>query len=107
MKTKNTSLTPAHATSKAPKSERAAVFMKNKINPAMKNEGLKNHKIFGYTGPVNKYTRDCDAHYKVTYLLLQRDLKGIDVLKDGNDRVEKNHDKLREEKENELANFKI
>jgi hypothetical protein len=66
---------------------------------------LKAHKIFGYDGPLNKYTRDCDAHYKVTYLLLQRDLKGIDVLQKAEGRVEQDHEKLKSEKKLELAAF--
>jgi len=61
-------MTPAHISIKAPKSE-TGNYNKNKLFRE-KNEGLKAHKIFGYEGPVNKFTRDCDAHYKVTYLLL-------------------------------------
>jgi|TARA_B110001450_G_C17198538_1_gene310403 hypothetical protein len=59
-------------------------------------------------GPINKFTssRQCDAHYKVTYLLLQRDLQNDDdVLKKAETRVEGEHEKLRAEKEIEIAHF--
>ena len=34
------------------------------------------HQLFASEGPVNKFTKDCDTHYKVQYLLLKRDLQG-------------------------------
>lgn len=59
-------------------------------------------------GPINKFTnsRQCDTHYKVTYLLLQRDLKNDnDVLKEAESRVEEEHQKIKAEKEVEIAHF--
>ena len=57
---------------------------------------------------MNKFTnsKQCDTHYKVTYLLLQRDLQNDnDVLKNAESRVENDHEKLRAEKEVEIAHF--
>ena len=48
-----------------------------------KDEGLQAHKLFKDQGaPLNRFTNDCDTHYKVSYLLIQRDLQGKPVLKE-------------------------
>jgi len=49
------------------------------INKRVKDLGLMAHTLFQHDGPINQYTKDCDTHYKVQYLLLKRDLQGQDV----------------------------
>jgi len=34
------------------------------------------HKLYEREGPLNAFTTTADTHYKVSYLLLKRDLKG-------------------------------
>jgi hypothetical protein len=73
-----------------------------------KDEGLKHHKLFKNDEgrPENKYTKDCDAHYKVTYLLLQRDLKGQNVIKEAESRLQSDLNNLTSEKQKELRDFR-
>ena len=47
-------------------------YTRNPKSPENKDLGLSAHKL--YDGPMNKFTGECDPHFKVTYLLLKRDL---------------------------------
>ena len=70
-----------------------------------KDEGLQHHKLFQNEAPENKYTKDCDTHYKVTYLLLQRDIKGNDVHKKAEGRLKQELKDMEKQKKEELREF--
>ena len=46
---------------------------------------------------MNRFTQDCDNHYKISYLLVQRDLEGQDILHKAGGRVDNLHGTIKNE----------
>lgn len=64
-----------------------------------RNMGLSVHKTYNQKGPINNFTKNCDTHYKVAYLLVDRDLQGQDILNLAGKRVNSLHNTIGTEKE--------
>lgn len=59
-----------------------------------RNMGLSVHKTYNNKGPINNFTRNCDTHYKVAYLLVDRDLEGQNILDLAGKRVDGLHNTI-------------
>jgi hypothetical protein len=68
-------------------------------NERDRNMGLSVHKTYNSKGLINNYTKNCDTHYKVAYLLVDRDLEGQNILDLAGKRVNSLHNTIGTEKE--------
>lgn len=74
-------------------------------NERDRNMGLSVHKTYNSKGLINNYTKNCDTHYKVAYLLVDRDLEGQNILDLAGKRVNSLHNTIGNEKEFQKMKF--
>ena len=67
--------------------------------------GLSVHKTYNQKGLINNFTKNCDKHYKVSYLLVDRDLEGQKILDLAGKRVDQFHNTIGSEKEFQKKKF--